>query len=109
MSLVYNWENECEKWGFNYPVKMILGSIEERTDLICYFRSQYLMSLGLDLYKSIQPARLQTEFQPLLDGTAVVKTDPKCTVDYCNRNKRGICQFSDYFINCYKYYIIQLY
>lgn len=34
MSLVYNWENECEKWGFNYPVKMILGSIEERTDLI---------------------------------------------------------------------------
>ena len=74
---------------------------EERTDLICYFRSQYLMSLGLDIYKSVQPARLQTEFQPLLDGTAVVKNDPKCTIDFCNKNKRGICEYSDYFINCY--------
>ena len=74
---------------------------EERTDLICYFRSQYLMSLGLDLYKSIQPARLQTEFQPLLDGTLVIKNDPKCTLDFCNKNKRGLCQFSDYFINCF--------
>ncbi|MCR5113400.1 MAG: DEAD/DEAH box helicase [Acholeplasmatales bacterium] len=34
MSLVYNWENECEKWGFNAPVKLILGSIEERTQTI---------------------------------------------------------------------------
>ena len=59
------------------------------------------MSLGLDLYKSVQPQRLQTEFQPLLDGTAVVKTDPKCTSDFCNKNKRGKCEFADYFINCY--------
>ena len=34
MSLVYNWENECSKWGFSSPVKLILGTIEERTDLI---------------------------------------------------------------------------
>ena len=73
---------------------------EERTDLICYFRSEYLMSLGLDLYKSVQPARLQTEFQPLLDGTLVTKTDPKCTIDFCNKEKRGKCEFLDYFINC---------
>ena len=74
---------------------------EERTDLICFFRSQYLMSLGLDLYKSVQPTRLQTSFQPLLDGTAIVKSDPKCTIDFCNRIKRGSCEFADYFINCY--------
>ena len=94
--------NSLQNETFNL-VKAVTGYFlpEERTDLTCYFRSQYLMSLGLDLYKSVQPTRFQTEFQPLLDGTAVVKTDPKCTVDYCNRNKRGICQFSDYFINCY--------
>ena len=34
MSLVYNWENECSKWGFENDVKLILGSIEERTIMI---------------------------------------------------------------------------
>ncbi|MCR5231268.1 MAG: DEAD/DEAH box helicase, partial [Acholeplasmatales bacterium] len=34
MSLVYNWENECQKWKFSSDVKLILGSVEERTDLI---------------------------------------------------------------------------
>ena len=83
--------------------KAVLGYFlpEERTDLICYFRSQYLMSLGLDLYKTVQPARFQTEFQPLLDGTLVTKKDPRCTTDFCNRSKRGICTFTDYFIMCF--------
>ena len=30
MSLVYNWENECSKWGLDIEVKLILGSSEER-------------------------------------------------------------------------------
>ena len=96
--------NTLQNEAFNLA-KAVQGYFlpEERTDLICYFRSQYLMSLGLDIYKSIQPARLQTEFQPLLDGSAVVKTDPKCTAEFCNRNKRGKCEFADYFINCYCY------
>ena len=83
--------------------KAVLGYFlpEERTDLICYFRSQYLMSLGLDLYKTVQPARFQTEFQPLLDGTLVTKKDPRCTTDFCNRSKRGTCTFTDYFIMCF--------
>ena len=72
---------------------------EIRTDLICYFRSQYLMSLGIDSYKSVQPARLQTKFSPLLDGTAITQTDPKCTIDFCNN--RGSCELLDVFINCY--------
>ena len=83
--------------------KAVLGYFlpEERTDLICYFRSQYLMSLGLDIYKTVQPARFQTEFQPLLDGTLVTKKDPKCTNDFCNRSKRGNCVLTDYFIMCF--------
>lgn len=30
MSLVYNWENECFKWGLDITVKLILGTSEER-------------------------------------------------------------------------------
>jgi hypothetical protein len=57
------------------------------------------MSLGIDSYKSIQPARLQTKFAPLLDGTAITQTDPKCTLDFCNN--RGTCTLLDVFINCH--------
>ncbi len=34
MSLVYNWENECHKWNLNCPIHLILGSIEERENII---------------------------------------------------------------------------
>ncbi len=34
MSLVYNWENECEKWQIHCPVELILGSAEEREYII---------------------------------------------------------------------------
>ena len=80
--------------------KAVLGYYlpEIRTDLNCYFRSQYLMSIGIDSYKSVQPARLQTVFSPLLDGTAITQTDPKCTLDFCNT--RGECSILDVFINC---------
>ena len=74
---------------------------EVRTDLTCYFRSQYLMSLGIDSYKSVQPNRLQSVFSPLLDGTAITQADPKCTNDFCN--SRGICSLLDVFINCFCY------
>lgn len=34
MSLVYNWENECAKWGVNCPVHLIIGNAEERMERI---------------------------------------------------------------------------
>ncbi|MGM9970456.1 MAG: SNF2-related protein [Anaeroplasma sp.] len=34
MSLVYNWENECDKWNYIYPVKLVIGSSEEREHII---------------------------------------------------------------------------
>lgn len=34
MSLLYNWENECLKWGFSFPVKLIIGSSEDRENII---------------------------------------------------------------------------
>ena len=34
MSLVFNWENECEKWQYNAPVKLILGTSDEREAVI---------------------------------------------------------------------------
>jgi len=61
MSLVYNWENECEKWNFNNDVKLILGSIEERNDLITniddnkkvlYITSYDSLRRDVSLYKS---------------------------------------------------------
>ena len=34
MSLVYNWENECEKWHFKVSIKLIIGSAIEREETI---------------------------------------------------------------------------
>ena len=34
MSLVYNWENECEKWHFKVPIKLIIGNALEREEII---------------------------------------------------------------------------
>ncbi len=34
MSLVYNWQNECEKWGLKCPVRLIIGGAEERLQAI---------------------------------------------------------------------------
>lgn len=39
MSLVYNWENECEKWHISCEVKLIIGSAEERNELIKNIKS----------------------------------------------------------------------
>lgn len=34
MSLVYNWENECDKWGLDCPIHLIIGNAEERMAII---------------------------------------------------------------------------
>ena len=72
---------------------------EIRTDVIYYHRSQYLMSLGIDNYKILQPNLYQTKYKPSIDRSMIVKTDPQCTLDYCNNN--GLCDIMDEFINCH--------
>lgn len=34
MSLVYNWQNECKKWNLSAPVHLIIGSANEREQII---------------------------------------------------------------------------
>lgn len=34
MSLIYNWENECQKWHFNIPVHLVIGQAGEREEMI---------------------------------------------------------------------------
>ncbi len=34
MSLIYNWENECEKWHLSIPVRLIIGQALEREEMI---------------------------------------------------------------------------
>ena len=70
-----------------------------RTDLIFYHRSQYLMSLGIDMYKVLQPNLHQTKYEPSRDSSMMTKTDPVCTLDFCNNN--GYCDLMDEFINCH--------
>lgn len=40
MSLVYNWENECKKWGISCDVGLIIGSAEERSNIISNIKSK---------------------------------------------------------------------
>lgn len=68
------------------------------TPAILLHRSKYLMSLGIDTYKSLQPELLQTKYEPALDQSVVTKRDPSCTSDYCNSN--GDCDLVDEFIVC---------
>ena len=70
-----------------------------RTDVVYYHRSQYLMSLGIDKYKIQQPELYQTRYKPSIDRSMIIKTDPMCTLDYCNNN--GLCDLMDEFINCH--------
>lgn len=39
MSLVYNWENECDKWGVTCPINLVLGNADERQDIINNIKS----------------------------------------------------------------------
>ena len=34
MSLMYNWQNECEKWKLDIPTRLIMGSALERENII---------------------------------------------------------------------------
>ena len=53
MSLVYNWENECQKWKLGCPVTLILGSAEERESII-YNISSKKKALYITSYDSLR-------------------------------------------------------
>ena len=61
MSLVYNWENECEKWGVKCNVNLIIGNADVREDIIkninnkekaIYITSYDSLRRDIDFYKS---------------------------------------------------------
>lgn len=53
MSLVYNWENECNKWKLSCPIHLILGSIDEREEIINSIK-QDKKSLCITSYDSLR-------------------------------------------------------
>ena len=84
---------DLKKALINYKLPTI------RNGVIYYHRSQYLMSLGIDRYKILQPPLYKTKYKPSNDRSLIIKEDPECTLDYCNNN--GICDLMDEFINCH--------
>ena len=68
------------------------------TSAMLLHRSEFLKSLGVDLYKNLQPELLQTKFEPALDQSVITMKDPECTSDYCNSN--GDCVLVEEFIVC---------
>lgn len=48
MSLLYNWENECVKWGLGCQIELVIGSAEEREEIInkinCNEKKVYITS-----------------------------------------------------------------
>ena len=68
-------------------------------DVLLYHRSQYLLSLTIDVYKTVYPSFLQTQFESSLDGTEILMEDPTCVSEYCNGN--GDCVLVDEFIICH--------
>ena len=60
-SLVYNWENECQKWPTTFKTKLIIGAYENRFDMItsinenekCLYITSYdSLRRDIELYKS---------------------------------------------------------
>ena len=67
-------------------------------DVLLYHRSQYLLSLSIDAYKTVYPTFLQTKFESALDGSEILMEEPSCISEYCNGN--GKCVNVDEFIVC---------
>ena len=83
-----------------FVYKLPLPEDDERKeyDVLLYHRSQHLLSLCIDLYKTVHPERLQTEYESSLDGTEIKKNDPRESEDYCNY--KGDTIFVDEFFVC---------
>ena len=70
----------------------------EKLDVLYYHRSEFLLSLTSDPYKTVYPSFLQTQYEPTLQGDMIVQEDPTCVSEYCNGN--GQCVLVDEFIVC---------
>ena len=83
---------------YYYKLPLEEDSEKKEYDVLLYHRSQYLLSLSIDLYKTVFSERLQTEYESSLDGTEIKKKDPRESEDYCNYN--GDIIFVDEFFVC---------
>ena len=70
-------------------------------DVLLYHRSQFLLSVSIDAYKTVFPSFLQTKYESTLEGDEIVMEDPRCVSEYCNGN--GDCVLVDEFIICHCY------
>ncbi len=68
----------------NYSLPAEEEKSKTEYDVLLYHRSQYLLSLANDVYKTAFPSFLQTKFESALDGTEVRKEDPTGIDEYCN-------------------------
>ena len=92
---IYNLNDALE----NYTLLDEYEDAKQERDVLLYHRSQYLLSLTIDVYKTVYPSFLQTQFESALDGTEVLMEDPTCISEYCNGN--GDCILVDEFIICH--------
>lgn len=83
MSLVYNWENECEKWNFKTPIKLILGGAVERESVIksinynekaIYITSYDSLRRDVELYTSTFRFIIADEAQYIKNQNALKST-----------------------------------
>ena len=82
-----------------YPLMGVEEKSDEKYDVLYYHRSQFLLSLVSDPYKTVYPSFLQTRYEPTLQGDAIIMEDPTCVEEYCNGN--GECGLVDEFIVCH--------
>ena len=70
----------------------------EKYDVLLYHRSEFLLSVTCDPYKTVYPAFLQTQYEPTLQGDVILKEDPTGVSEYCNGNGEWV--LVDEFIVC---------
>ncbi|MDE6655663.1 MAG: DEAD/DEAH box helicase, partial [Anaeroplasmataceae bacterium] len=80
MSLIYNWQNECQKWNLDIPVRLIIGGAIERENLIrdiqykekaIYITSYDSLRRDMNLYTSKFRAIVADEAQYIKNQNAL--------------------------------------
>ena len=90
---IYNLEDAIDSYLSTEQEKS-----DDKYDVLLYHRSQFLLSLSVDPYKTVYPTLLQTQYEPTLQGDAILMEDPTCVEEYCNG--KGDCVLVDEFIYC---------
>ena len=104
-SYIYNTITIINKIGDKlYNLSQILSyySLDndyEYSDMQLLARAEYLMSIGLNPYRDLQPNIFYTKYENSIDGLTVSQTDPNCVETYCNLV--GECHLIDISLGCY--------